>query len=235
MESFEQRLESTGALADDVRRALYLFIRAARRPVGRDEAAQAVGISRKLAAFHLDKLVEKGLLAPRYARLTGRSGPGAGRPAKVYEPAGVDVAVSIPFRSYEVVGDILLDALETRRSSSRSAAVREAAFRRGEELGRTEGVVRSRRRASDEAALEAVREILADRGYEPYSDERGGVRLHNCPFHALAQRSPELVCAINQALVDGVLAGIGTQELEAVLDPHPGECCVHLRPKEVVA
>lgn len=233
MDDFERRLESTGALADEHRRALYLFVRGQRRPVGRDEAAQAVGISRKLAAFHLDRLVEKGLLTPRYERLTGRSGPGAGRPAKLYEPTADDVSVSIPYRSYEVVGDVLLDALESAHSPETRAAIRDAAFRRGEEVGRNHRPSRGRRGTSKKAALKAAHEILASRGYEPYADERG-LRLHNCPFHALAQRSPELVCGINQAFMEGLLTGIGMSRLQAVLDPRPGECCVHLRPKEVV-
>src|ERR687892_522592 len=137
MASFEERLETTGVLADELRRRMYLYIRGQRRPVGRDEAAQAVGISRKLAAFHLDKMVERGLLTAHYVRLSGKTGPGAGRPAKVYEPSERDVSVSIPFRSYEVVGDILLDALEsTPEEGSPAAAVRSAAFEQGAELGK---------------------------------------------------------------------------------------------------
>jgi predicted ArsR family transcriptional regulator len=215
---------------------MYLYIRKQRRPVGRDEAARAVGISRKLAAFHLDKLVEKGLLTPRYVRLTGRSGPGAGRPAKVYEPSGQEVSVSIPFRSYDVVGDILLDALEdTSRSKSVRSAVQAAAVKRGTELGESERPTRRARATNKRAALKVANEALSKQGYEPYPDEHGGLRLHNCPFHSLAQRSPELVCGINQAFIDGVLEGLAAGELEAVLDPRPGECCVRLRPKEAMA
>lgn len=236
METFERRLASTGALADDLRREMYLFIRAQRRPVSRDEAANEVGISRKLAAFHLDKLVEKGLLTPRYVRLTGRSGPGAGRPAKVYEPSGKDVSVSIPFRSYEMVGDILLDAIEgPSRPRSSKSDVRSAALKRGAELGESHRLARGRRPPTKKAALKVAYEVMSERGYEPYLDELGGVRLHNCPFHSLARRSPEVVCGINQAFIDGVLQGLGAGQLEAVLDPRPGECCVHLRSKEVVA
>jgi predicted ArsR family transcriptional regulator len=119
MESFEHDLEAVGTLADDLRRRMYLFIRDRGRPVSRDEAAEAVGISRKLAAFHLDKLIEKGLLKAHYTRLSGRSGPGAGRPSKVYEPAEVEVAVSIPSRSYDFAGRIL-SPLSSARPSSRA-------------------------------------------------------------------------------------------------------------------
>lgn len=53
------------------------------RGMSRAEAADAVGVARTLAAFHLGKLVDAGLLEVAHRRLTGRSGPGAGRPAKV--------------------------------------------------------------------------------------------------------------------------------------------------------
>lgn len=229
MDSFEQRLKSAGALADELRRHMYLFIRQQRRPVGRDEAAQAVGISRKLAAFHLDKMVERGLLTAHYTRLTGRSGPGSGRPAKVYEPSERDVSVSIPFRSYEVVGDILLDALESSRgTASPRDAVREAAFEQGVKLGKSTRLGRSRRLASRKAQIEVITEFLSEKGYEPFRDERGNLRLHNCPFHRLAQKSPELVCGLNHAFVQGLLRGLGVKSLAASLDPRPGECCVRI-------
>lgn len=230
MDSFEHRLESAGALADELRRQMYLFIREQRRPVGRDEAAQAVGISRKLAAFHLDKMVERGLLTAHYTRLSGRSGPGAGRPSKVYEPAERDVSVSIPFRSYEVVGDILLDALESsHRTGSPIEAVRDAAFEQGVEMGKSIRPDRSGRPGGRKAQVDVVTEVLSEKGYEPYRDERGNLRLHNCPFHRLAQRSPELVCGLNHAFVDGLLHGLGVKSLAATLDPQPGECCVHIQ------
>jgi predicted ArsR family transcriptional regulator len=230
METFEHRLDSAGALADELRRRMYLFIREQRRPVGRDEAAEAVGISRNLAAFHLDKLVERGLLTASYTRLTGRSGPGAGRPAKIYEPSQRDVSVSIPFRSYEAVGGILLDALEpSRRAASPAEAVRDAAYGQGVELGKSTRLGRSRQLASTKAQVDIVTQVLSEKGYEPYRDERGNLRLHNCPFHRLAQRSPELVCGLNHAFVDGLLRGLGVKSLAATLDPRPGECCVQIQ------
>jgi predicted ArsR family transcriptional regulator len=230
METFEQRLESAAALADELRRQMYLFIREQRRPVGRDEAAQAVGISRNLAAFHLDKLVEKGLLSAHYTRLSGRSGPGAGRPAKVYEPSERDVSVSIPFRSYEVVGDVLLAALESSpRSASQHGAVRDAAFEKGVELGKSVRRTRTLRQASRKTQVDVVTQVLSERGYEPYRDERGNLRLHNCPFHSLARRSPELVCELNHAFIDGLLRGLGVKSLASSLDPRPGECCVQIQ------
>jgi predicted ArsR family transcriptional regulator len=234
MRSFEHAIETVGTLADDLRRRMYLFIRSKRRPVGRDEAAEAVGISRKLAAFHLDKLVEKGLLKAHYTRLSGRAGPGAGRPSKVYEPADIDVAVSIPSRSYDFAGHILVDALAGSTARSRDA-VRVSAREQGVAFGRQVKRERRLRNISPKKALSVAHDVLYYRGYEPYVDEQGSLRLRNCPFHALARQSVEIVCGLNQAFIAGLLSGLGSDEVSATLDPQPGECCVRVAARGVVA
>jgi predicted ArsR family transcriptional regulator len=234
MESFEHALEAVGTLADDLRRRMYLFIRDRGRPVSRDEAAEAVGISRKLAAFHLDKLIEKGLLKAHYARLSGRSGPGAGRPSKVYEPAEVEVAVSIPSRSYDFAGKVLISALKRSPANSRDAvlsAARDEGFALGKQARRDKGL----RSATSKRALVVMRELLYERGYEPFVDDKGELRLRNCPFHTLAQQSVEIVCGLNQAFISGVLSGLGSEGLDAALDPQPGHCCVRIQSTGAVA
>jgi predicted ArsR family transcriptional regulator len=220
---------SIGALEDDLRRQMYLFIRRAGRPVGRDEAAQVAGISRKLAAFHLDKLVEKGLLVTHYARPPERSGPGAGRTAKYYEPSSEQIDVSFPPREYDTVGEILVDAIMASDDGSPPrATATKISFEKGRSLGE-EFRTRSRLRpAGTERALSIAEGILGEQGYEPYRDDGGGIRLRNCPFHDLSRRAPELVCGLNQAFVDGLLRGLGNESLVAELDPLPGECCVRL-------
>jgi predicted ArsR family transcriptional regulator len=233
MESFEQSVAAVGALADDLRRGMYLFIRRQRRPVGRDEAAEAVGISRKLAAFHLDKLVQKGLLKAHYSRLSGRVGPGAGRPSKLYEPAEVDLAVSIPSRSYDFAGQILVNSLSDSATPSRDA-VRVSAREQGKRLGQQIKRERRLRTLSPKKALAVAREVLSDRGYEPYIDDQGSLRLNNCPFHALAQQSVDIVCGLNQAFIQGLLSGLGGGELSAFLDPRPDECCVRVAARGAV-
>lgn len=215
-----------GALEDDLRRRMYLFIRSEARPVSRDEAAAHVGISRKLAAFHLDKLVERGLLVAHYARISGRTGPGAGRSSKLYEPSGIEVEVSIPQRRYDLVGEALVDALADDDGAALEAAKR-AANRKGRALGQD---VKSRLRLrppGGERALAIAEDTLAEQGYEPYRDG-DSVRLRNCPFHRLAQQAPDIVCALNRELVDGLLRGLGNASVDATLDPRPGQCCVRL-------
>jgi predicted ArsR family transcriptional regulator len=206
MQGLNASVAQLGALEDEVRRRMYLFIRDRGRPVSREEAARAVGISRKLAAFHLDKLVDKGLLKAHYARPPGRSGPGAGRPAKLYEPSDLEIEVSIPERHYDFVGHILVRAVTDRGRGLHPAGA--------------------------ERALSVAGEVLGQHGFEPCRGPGGDVTLRNCPFHALAQEAPELVCGINRAFVDGLLRGLGNKNVEAALEPEPGRCCVKLRPPE---
>jgi predicted ArsR family transcriptional regulator len=219
-----------GALEDDLRRRLYLFIKSAARPISREDAAREAGISRKLAAFHLDKLVDKGLLKAHYARPPGRSGPGAGRSSKLYEPSEVEIEVSIPARRYDIVGDILIDALE---SLSPAESPVEGARRAGGDAGRVVGE-RVRRESGlrppgPERALSVAESVLRDYGYEPYRDEQGRVALRNCPFHLLSKKAPGLVCSVNQAFIDGMLRGFGNDTVDALLESTPGQCCVKLQ------
>ncbi len=230
--NLEAAASVVGALEDELRRRMYLFIRSQGRPVSRDEAAREVGISRKLAAFHLDKLVEKGLLKAHYARPPGRSGRGAGRSSKFYEPTDAEIAVSLPPRGYDFVGDILVEAIEARRTDeSPHETARRVAFDVGVGLGREVREKDRLRRPGPERALAIAKQVLTDHGYEPYA-ANGGLRLRNCPFHALSQKAPDLICGLNRSFVDGLLRGLGNDSVEAVLNRQPGECCVHLRPPQ---
>lgn len=218
------------ALADPLRSRLYELVRRAGRPVTRDEAAESAGISRSLAAFHLDKLVDRGLLTFEYARPEGRTGPGAGRPSKVYEPSDVEVNVSIPERQYDVIGKLLVDSIlaepgQAARSEVAASVAGDEGRRIGEEVRRELRM----RPPGTERALAATADILRERGYEPYPAEDGSLRLRSCPFHQVARHAPELVCRMNREFIQGIVRGIGNQTLEAALEPTPGQCCVVLR------
>jgi predicted ArsR family transcriptional regulator len=220
-------IRAVATLDEQWRRRLYDFARSVRRPVSREEAADAVGISRKLAAFHLDKLVDAGLLEFRFL---SRSSPRVGRRPKVYELASADVAITLPARRYELLGEILVDALlaETAHRSAGAAAL-DAARRRGRGIG-TDARERLRSgRLGTERALTVAEETVAQHGYEPERKKRSCVRLRNCPFHPMAQRAPDLVCGLNHALLAGLVEGLRTPAIEAVLAPAAGECCVELR------
>ncbi|MCI0633617.1 MAG: transcriptional regulator [Actinobacteria bacterium] len=225
--------EALGALEDELRRKLYVFVRAQGRPVSRDEAATAEGISRKLAAFHLDKLVDRGLLTHSYARPPGRGGRGAGRPAKYYQPSDREIEVSIPERRYDLLGSVFLRALRSqRKGEAAEVAARRAAEETGLEIGRAERQRRVLPPPGPERAIAVTSELLEETGYEPYRDEDGCVRLRSCPFHKLADQERDLVCGMNQRLVQGIVRGLGNDTLGVVLDPVPGECCVRLEPPD---
>ena len=208
-------LAALSTLDDPVRSRLYRLVAGRTEPLGRDEAAAAVGIGRGLAAYHLDKLVEAGLLTASYERPPGRGGPGAGRPAKVYDRSEREFAVSVPAREYELAAVLLATAVDADAGGHCRKALFDAARRHGAEYGRG-------RLAGSSTALD---DALAEHGFEPWRDAHGTLRLHNCPFHALASRYPQVVCAMNLALLEGVILGLGGGG-QPRLEPTPGQCCV---------
>lgn len=221
-----------GALEDDLRRRMYVFIRRQGKPVSRDEAGEQVGISRKLAAFHLDKLVERGLLTAHYARLPGPSGPGAGRSSKLYEPSDLEIDVSLPERRYDIVGEIMVAALDEDSAEPPREVAMRVAFDKGQAIGEEVKDQLRLRPPGSERALSVAEETLSEYGFEPYRDGAETMSLRNCPFHTLAKQAPELVCGLNREFIDGLLRGLGNRSVEAALSPTPGECCVKLRAKQ---
>jgi len=227
LDAMDAQLVRIGSLQDPVRRALYRHVAAQPGEVSREQAAAAVGIQRQLAAFHLDKLVEAGLLDTSYRRLSGRTGPGAGRPSKLYRRSASEHAVSLPPRQYDLAAELLVTAVEQADGQPARTALIEVARGFGRRLGED---VRSSvgGRASKERRLAALAGSLEPYGYEPRSED-GAVRLGNCPFRALAERHRDLVCGMNLSLVAGVVEGMGGTDLDPCLDPRPGECCVTVR------
>jgi predicted ArsR family transcriptional regulator len=216
------------ALDDDVRRALYEHVRAAGSPVTREEAATAVGISRKLAAFHLDKLVDLGVLRSGFGPATDRR---VGRAPRRYEPALDDITVRVPERRPELLASILVEAVTTERPDERAEqAVLRVGRERGAALGAAERARLRGGRVGAERALTTSAELLARHGFEPFREE-GSVRLRSCPFHPMAGMAPELVCGLNRAYLAGMVEGLDAEDrVTAELSPRPGECCVELRP-----
>lgn len=226
----QEQLSSAALLSDPSRRALYDHVRAAGGPLTRDEVAARAGMSRKLAAFHLERLVHAGLLQARYEQSGGRR-RGPGRPAKLYQPAPAGIELSIPPRRYVMLAEILLDAMETAGpgGSARDDAWN-VARQRGVEAGETLRAEPHLRQPEPECGLHAAASLLDDLGFEPVTDsDRQALRPRNCPFHQLAAYAPELVCGLNTAFLQGVLAGIGTDGLTAVSTDTSGGCCVEVR------
>jgi predicted ArsR family transcriptional regulator len=209
-----------GVLADDTRRALYEYVVAQPDPVGREQAASALDLPVHRATFHLDRLVAEGLLDVEFRRLSGRTGPGAGRPSKLYRRAAQEFAVSLPARRYELVGDILAAAV-TRAAEGGSLD------RALDECARDEGLGIGGAATGLDESLDALAEVLAGQGYEARVDD-GTVILANCPFDALARRHTGLVCGLNRSFVQGVADGLGC-DATARLEPSDERCCVTAR------
>jgi predicted ArsR family transcriptional regulator len=209
----EQDLAAIAMLREPVRRALYEHVAAQPGDVSRDQAAAAVGVQRGLAAFHLDKLVEAGLLEAGFGRQGKRGGPGAGRPAKLYRRAAGELAATLPPRTYRTAALLLAEAVEEAGADLELYA---AARRSGEAAGRA---------AAGGGSPPTVQRLLAARGYQPYRDG-ALLRLRNCPFAVLAGQFPVLVCGMNLAVIEGLLAGLGDAAGSAAMDPAPGRCCV---------
>lgn len=222
----DTQLSGIAALGEPVRRALYRYVAAQDAAVGRNQAAAGVGVPRHTAKFHLDRLVEDGLLDVEFRRPPGRSGPGAGRPAKLYRRSGRELSVSLPERRYDIAGEIMARAIDNsdRDKIPVADALRDASKEIGRALGQ-QALAEAGEPVDDEARLELARAVLVKYGYEPRTGETC-VTLANCPFHALAQRYTALVCGMNLDLLRGIIEGLEATHLEARLDPAENRCCV---------
>jgi len=226
--AIEAQLRSIASLAEPVRQTLYRFVVERSQPVSREQAASGVGVAHHVAKFHLDKLEEDGLLEVEYRRPAGRTGPGAGRPAKFYRRAARDIAVSLPERRYELSGRLMAEAITASTASGEpvSATLRAAAQQTGARLGQQAAQLAGCRASADELVA-AVCGVLEAEGYEPRATfDR--ITLSNCPFHGLAKDYTGLVCGMNLHLMRGLVEGLDDERLQARLDPAAGRCCVTL-------
>ncbi len=214
------------ALNEPLRRPLYTLAAVRAGGVSRDEAGASLQVARSVAAFHLDKLVEVGLLEVDYRRPPRRGGPGVGRPAKWYRRAAAEVALSVPERHYHLAARLMARAIDLSTKEPRPVTEVLGDVARG--YGRATGVGAH---PSDEGAslssTERLAELLAQHGHEPRS-EGGTITLGNCPFHALAEEHRELICGMNLELVKRVAEAAELPGAAARLDPAPGRCCVTL-------
>jgi predicted ArsR family transcriptional regulator len=220
-----ERIAAFSSLADPTRRRLYLHAVSRPEGVGRDEAAEAAGISRGLAAFHLDRLIGDGLLVADYRRLTGRSGPGAGRPAKIYRRSERELSFSVPQRNHELLARLFARAMSSTTSDTPLDALLVAAHELGASLG-AEARRAAGTRAGRQRLLEAAAGVLQENGFEPRAEGDDCLVLGNCPFSPLAGEYVDLVCRANLALMQGLASGLRIKGVEAVLERRPGRCCV---------
>jgi predicted ArsR family transcriptional regulator len=227
-DAFAARVTRVGALADPIRRRLYRFVSRQPDAVSRDQAADAVAVPHHTARFHLERLVEAGLLVTEFRRLTGRTGPGAGRPAKLYRRSRKEVAVSVPSRRYDLAGEVLAVAVEQALAG---APVEDALDDAATEAARSAATS-----APDEGEPRArLRGVLARLGYEPQGDDE--TTLGNCPYHRLAAGHPDLVCGVNAAFVRALDAELGGDAEVHRRDggPDADACCLRIARSRTMA
>jgi predicted ArsR family transcriptional regulator len=226
----DRRVRRIAALDQPLRRALYGLLAQRDAWVSRDDAAEALGVARSVAAFHLDKLAEAGVVEVTFERPDGRTGPGAGRPAKLYRPRSEELAASIPDRRYDLAGSLLATAIaEAERTGAPVGACLSAtAHEAGSAIGTEAAAAAGPLETADERRR-AVLGVLERHGYEPLLGREGEVALANCPFHRLAEEHRSLVCGMNVDFLTGLLEGMEpTGHLGARLAPEPGSCCVRI-------
>ena len=237
-------IEAIAALDEPARRRLYDYVAASGRAISRDEASGATGIGRPLAAFHLDRLAEQGLLSVEFRRLSGRTGRGAGRPSKLYRRADRSFAIQLPPRHYELAAELMAEAIDTLGAQGVEALERTAracGAQLGREFRTSDIPAADQAAAHDPASVgasgsarpappEPVSALLAQLGYEPHVDAAGEVRLANCPFRDVAAAHRQATCGMNLSIVQGVLDGLDAGGLAARLEPRPPACCVVIGP-----
>lgn len=212
------RLAAIAGTSDPAREALFRFGLTTGQPFSRDDAADAAGLPRSTAAFHLDRLVELGLLGVEFHRRGEKTGPGAGRPAKFYRVLVDEVSASVPERHYDLAGEVLSAAVEL--SDETGMHVKEAMATVAVDRGRSIG-----------ATAASLHDALEKGGYVPQPDGND-VALTNCPFHHLAKAHTATICGLNHALLRGIVEGAGEEPNRAAFVPDAPRCCVRIVPAE---
>ncbi|WP_181034167.1 metalloregulator ArsR/SmtB family transcription factor [Arthrobacter sp. GMC3] len=212
-----QQFDAVACLGDPVRKQLFELLKASAKPLSRDECAATLGLPKSTVRTHLDRLVTQGLLLVDFQKMGGRTGPGSGRPTKLYAAAVGEVAASVPARHYDLAAQLLASAVQRSIDTGQDVqdALSAVAFDAGRELGAHAGT---------------VHQLLANTGYDPRPDGTGGTIMANCPFHRLAQAHTGVVCAMNGSLLNGALVGCGDKAHSVVPDEERSHCCARLVP-----
>lgn len=224
-DGFAQRVSRVSALADPIRRALYHFVAHQPGAVSRDQAAAGLDIPRHTAKFHLDKLVDEGLLVPEFKRLSGRTGPGAGRPAKVYRRVRKEVNVTLPRRRYDLAGHVLADTLgRVKAGTPLDQAIDDA-------VDNAANIVVESWPPIESSDIDRMIGVLSRLGYEPRpegSADDVAVQLTNCPFQQLSDDHSDVICPINRQFIDAVGRRLDCTEIRTTSVDRGTGCCVAL-------
>ncbi|PYI69286.1 transcriptional regulator [Arthrobacter livingstonensis] len=212
------RLTAVASLGDPVRRKLFELLRESPLALSRDDCAEALELPKSTIRAHLDRLVSDGLLLVEFRKVGERTGPGSGRPTKLYTVAVDEVAASVPARHYDLAAELLAAAVQLSIDSSVAVedTLADVAFDAGKRLGAEAGT---------------IHKLLESAGYDPQPDGAGGTIMANCPFHKLSQEHAGVVCSLNGSLLNGALLGCGDCRHTIEPDAELSHCCARLVPK----
>ncbi len=206
----EQEIERlASALGDPTRRRVFFVVREADEALTKNEVAETVGIDRRLAGFHLDKLVEQGFLVADFRRRE-RGGPGAGRPPKIYSLAETEVGVALPERHYALLAELLLKAMTDDSGRSPEDQLEHVGFEFGRSLAEEQG----RDDASNFTPTQAIAEVVRLLTRYGFAAQTGGekrkmtITACACPFEEMAFHDPERVCGLDRSIWRGILSVI---------------------------
>ncbi len=212
------------SLGDPTRRGIYISIRESAKPVTASLIASNFGLHTNVARHHLDKLVTDGYLQVTHRRRPGKQGPGAGRPAKHYEPTPKEVSVQFPARRYDLLSELLLRIVERFDAGQARALAEDVGYEFGRELATEIGLPKE---AGFDGAVKAVAKAMTGVGFDASSEIEGHMMVTRyCPFGETATDHPEIVCRLDQGIVRGLLEATSHDVIPVVI-PHQNlsDCC----------
>lgn len=217
----------TGVLAGTSRAAVLDALRDADRPLPVKDLAQRVGLHTSTLRFHLNRLVEAGLVHEE------RADPdGPGRPGLVYstvEDTG-EAGEESGERGYKFLARVL--AAHLAATSGDAAGEADDA---GQVFGRyLVGPPRPFDTMDAEHARARLVLLLDELGFDPHeATDAGRIVLHRCPFREVAEDNPEVTCAVHLGLMRGALEELRAPIEATGLDPFvtPTTCVAHLSTK----
>ena len=214
------------SLGDPTRRGIDVSVRESAEPSTATQIAELFDIHPNVARHHLDRLASDGYLRVTRQRPPGKTGPGAGRPAKCYEATAKEIAIQFPPRRHELLSELLLRVVERVAPEDGPQIAEEIGLEYGRELAAQVGMPEE---AGFESAVTAVARAMLGVGFEMQAlpDDRRLLTSH-CPFGSTAAAHPELVCKLDQGIVRGLMERLHPHGLPVVVTPHddPGQHCV---------
>ena len=206
----------TAALGDPTRRGIYLAVRQSPEPVTSARIAELFTIHPNVARHHLDRLAEDGYLRVTHQRRNGRTGPGAGRPAKCFEATSKSISLH-PGRRYDLLVELLVRVLDRVKSEGIGLIAEQVGRDYGRDIAQSIGTPQD---PGYEAAVQALVRVMGGVGFEVSADPHGQRLLtSHCPFGEAATGHPEVICSLDRGMVAGIMGAL-QQDCRPVVIPH---------------